>query len=164
MTGTTACAPSAVNVVDYLLGGARGDGTPPAWRSTVEREVGAFVHEYPARLSLREPDAARTILAPDPRFQWIEDGVRRYASADDVVETLASFPPETEVSTTLSDVDVVPLASDLATASAEFETTITGVAPEPIRFGGALSMVVERSSSGWRIVRGHSSSRRYDDR
>ena len=134
----------------------------PADRDRLAGEVEAFLERHHSTLEAREPDAIRQLYVTDERFAWFEDGVKRYASPEDIVKALAAYPAgmsiETEYSGTLVDV----LSPTLASVHTGFETKI-GEGEASFAFGGVITMLLERDAD-WRIVTGHSSSRRPERR
>ncbi|MDX2193546.1 MAG: nuclear transport factor 2 family protein [Gemmatimonadales bacterium] len=93
-----------------------------------------------------------------PAFRWVENGVVRYRSRDDIRRGLAALPPGLRVETRYTDTEVTALAPGVALLVTAFETTFTGMGPQPFRFGGLLTATVVRRAEGWRFASGHSSS------
>lgn len=119
----------------------------------------AFLKHYMDAAASADVDAIRGALASDGRFAWVEDGAVRYRSADDVLQGLASLPPDAEIVTELKDLEVVALGKTGAHAWGTFTTTL-GSGEQAFSFGGAISFVLERQKDGWKLVGGHTSSPR----
>ena len=122
-------------------------------------EVRSVLDRYLRAVESRDSAAIRRLYVADGRFVWIEDGMARYRSADEVLESLAAFPEGMAMSTTLANTVVVPVGADGAHAHTEF-TTEMGEGASGFSFGGAMSFFLERGPEGWRIVGGHVSSPR----
>jgi ketosteroid isomerase-like protein len=120
-------------------------------------EVAAFLDGYLAAISSRDAARIREAYVTDDRFVWIEDGKVRYRRVEEVLSSLANFPPDSPIRTELADLSVVPVGPGAAHAWASFKTTI-GEGSKAFTFGGAISFVLERDGSRWRVVSGHTSS------
>jgi len=118
-------------------------------------EVRATVEGYLQAVATRDTAAIRAVFVDDGRLAWLEGGEVRYRAVDAMLASLAEFPPEATLRTRLEDLTIVPAGSDAAHAWARFETTVSGSGG--FSFAGALSLVLERTPEGWRIVGGHSS-------
>ena len=135
----------------------RPDGSEEALadgRTMVEAEVTALIERYTAATAIRDTAAIRRYVLDDPRFVWFEEGEPRYRSADEILASLAMFPPEQSIETTLGEVRVVPVGEGGAMAWTDYETVVGDGA---FRFGGLIVFVLERGPDGWRIVGGQAS-------
>lgn len=133
------------------------DSAPPrAPLADLRSEVSAVVGRYAAAVEARDSATLREVFVDDDRLVWLEQGEVRYRSVDDMLSSLASFPPETSLVTRLEGLEVVPAGTSSAHAWARFETTV-GEGPESFSFDGVLSLVLERTERGWRVVGGHRS-------
>ncbi len=150
---TSACDPS-----DQATGDPHQAVEGPASNDPA-REVLSVLDRYLRAVESRDSAAIRRLYVDDGRFVWIEDGMVRYRSADEVLEGLAAFPAEMPMRTTLARTVVVPVGADGAHAHTEF-TTEMGEGAGGFSFGGAMSFLLERGPEGWQIVGGHVSSPR----
>ena len=129
----------------------------PVSASRVTEEVAAFLTEYLAAIGARDATKIRTAYVADDRFVWIEDGKVRYRKADEVIASLAMFPPGSAIRTELKDLTVVQVSESAAHAWATFRTSVRE-GPSGFAFGGAISLTLEREGASWKIVGGHTSS------
>lgn len=129
----------------------------PPTPATLKNEVAAFLDGYLAAIGARDAAKIRTAYIADDRFVWIEDGKVRYRRVEDVLSSLASLPADSPIRTELTDLSVAPVGQTAAHAWASFKTTV-GDGPKAFSFGGAISFVLERHGSSWRVVSGHTSS------
>lgn len=125
--------------------------------------VADFLKVYRTALDERDAAVLPTLYVDDERFEWLENGEVRYRSAEEVIASLASFPPEMRVESAYADTSVQCVGEDGAAVSMSFETTI-GEGESAFAFTGAISMTLERSDEVWRIVNGHTSTHGDDDR
>ena len=123
-----------------------------------EQEITAFLGSYAAAFSELDTALVRSLYIDDGRFIWLEDGKVQYHSPDAILEGLAALPPNMRVETDLIEPAITVLSDRLATVQSRFESRFYGPSGEGFSFGGVLSMVLERSASGWRIVSGHTST------
>lgn len=129
----------------------------PPVQASLKAEVTAFLNGYLGAIGARDAAKIREAYIADDRFVWIEDGKVRYRRVEDVLSSLASFPADNPIRTELADLSVVPVGPGAAHAWASFKTTV-GEGSKAFTFGGAISFVLERDGSRWRVVSGHTSS------
>lgn len=120
-------------------------------------DVARFLTHYIATLEARDPDAVRALFVDDERFAWFTDGERSYASPDEVLAGMQRYA-ELTFRTQLSDVQITPLDPRHAAASTRFVTELSGAEMPAYRYGGVITLIVERTDGGWRILRGHTST------
>jgi ketosteroid isomerase-like protein len=121
-------------------------------------EVTDLLERYAAATAARDTAAIRSFILDDPRYVWFEEGEARYRSADDVLLSLAMFPPDQSLETTLHDIQVIPVGEDGAMAWSSYDTVVRdGGGVETFRFGGLILFVLERRAGVWRIVGGQAS-------
>ena len=130
-----------------------GDSVSPK----VDAGITRFLADYTTPLRSDETARFAGWFHDDGALRWYENGALRYRSVAEMVAALGSFGAPVTVTTELADRDVQQLAPDMAVVGARFTTRIDGLG-EPIRFGGALTMLLERRDGAWRIRHGHSSS------
>jgi SnoaL-like domain len=123
----------------------------------LKNEVASFLQGYLVAIDRRDSVAIRGAFIADDRFVWIEDGRARYRHVGDVLSGLASFPAGSPIRTELFDLSVAPVGAAGAHAWASFKTTV-GEGSQAFAFQGAISFVLERDGTRWRIVSGHTSS------
>jgi hypothetical protein len=146
--GLAGCAgpPVAVESPDSLLDGVR-----------------SFLQRWNAAIAEGNANAVRSAYSDHPRFAWHEDGALRYRSREEIVASLASFPPGTRVQTELSEITVRALASPYVHVSAAFRTRIAMPAG-PFAFSGVFTATLERTADGFVFVDGHTSTKRPESR
>lgn len=123
------------------------------------QDVETFLNQYLEAAASGDAKAVRSALVDDGRFAWVEDGAVRYRGAEDVLEGLASLPPDAEIDTELKDLEVIAMGASGAHAWGTFITTIES-GEQAFSFGGAISFVLERQGDDWKLVGGHTSSPR----
>ncbi|NNF12035.1 MAG: DUF3225 domain-containing protein [Gemmatimonadetes bacterium] len=149
----SACERTDRSVDGVPVSGDQGSATDPS------TEVLAVLDRYLRAVESRDSATIRSLYVGDGRFVWIEDGMVRYRSADDVLEGLTAFPVEMPMRTTLTNPVVVRVGDNGAHAHTEFTTSI-GEGGSGFSFGGVMSFFLESGPEGWRIVGGHVSSPR----
>lgn len=125
----------------------------------VATEVEAFLRDYQAAIEGRDEEGVRSRLIPD-RYRWAEEGEVAYKHADDVIGSLSQFPPGTPIRTSLSGLEVTPVAGGRGAHAVASFTTELGSGEAAFTFGGVITFVLERTGDTWRIVGGHASSSR----
>lgn len=138
---------------------AHADDETPAGRD-VEAEVLAFLDRFDAAHTERDLDALRDLHVSDGRCRWYEDGQLRYADVDAIVEALAGFPEAMAVDTEYTEARVTPLGPRHAAVAARFSSSIAQGGRTVFAFDGVMTMVVEGQDDAWRVVSGHTSTRR----
>lgn len=131
--------------------------TAPPSPSNLRDEIATALELYLAAIDSRDAVRIRNAYVTDDRFAWIEDGKVRYRQVDEVLASLASFPASSPIRTELKDLKVVPVGQSAAHAWASFKTTV-GAGSRAFSFEGAISFVLERDGSSWKVVGGHTSS------
>ena len=127
-------------------------------RARVESGAADFLASYREVIEGDDTEAIRGLYVADERFAWFTDGVKKYTSADDVIAGLASMQGM-KFSTEASDVEVVPLAPDLAHARTAFRTKILQGETVVYEFSGVITWLLEEVQAGeWRVLTGHTST------
>ena len=129
----------------------------PSSSANLKSEVAAFLDDYVSAVGSRDAARIRNAYVTDDRFVWIEDGKVRYRKVDEVLASLSTFPPAATIRTELKDVSVVAVGPSAAHAWATFRTSVNQ-GQSGFAFGGAISFVLERQGTSWKVVGGHTSS------
>ncbi len=129
----------------------------------IDDQLTRFLESYRLAIETRDTTALRAMYVDDGRFQWIEDGSVRYRSPDEVVAALGALSGDLVIHAEYDRTVIAPVGASGASASMGFRTVI-GEGPSAYEFGGMISFVLEKGSTGWRIVGGHTSSSRSDSR
>lgn len=123
-------------------------------------EVQRFLGSYVTTIEARDTAALRTYLTDDRlRFVWYEDGEARYRTPAQVLKAVAELPSDAPPRTRLTGTTVLPLDSWTVWAAARFETSV-GSGESAYSFGGVMTVVLEREDGRWKILTGHTSTRR----
>ena len=149
----------AFSVLLGSLGCADVEEASPPLRGRIEGEIGEFLDSYRLAVEIRNDSLLRTLYADDGRFEWIEDGEIRYRSPEEVLAALAGLPSDMVIRTEYQRVGVFPLGDSGARVAMQFRT-VMGEGQSAYRFGGMISMALEKGPTGWRIVGGHTSTPR----
>lgn len=133
--------------------------SPPSPPQVSESEVMALLERY-AEAFAKEggEDAIRSLYVTDDRFSWYEDGSERYPTVDAILAQVSQMPPGMTFTTEYSETRVVPLTDGLAQVRTAFQTQLNSQDGGGFSFGGAITMLVEKSPEGWKILSGHTSS------
>ncbi len=141
------------------------DADDDARRDELHQEVLEFVDGYLAAFNTRDEEGIRAVCSTDDSFAWYEDGTLRYESADAILEAFAAFPEDMSFTTEFRDTRVRVLSTGevpAATIATLYRTEIGG--SMSFVFEGAQVLVLQREEESWRIVLGHSSSARTEER
>lgn len=126
-------------------------------QASLKNEVAAFLQGYLVAIDRRDSVAIRSAFIADDRLVWIEEGRVRYRRVEEVLSGLAGYPAGSPIRTELVDLSVAPVGAAGAHAWASFKTTV-GEGSQAFAFQGAISFVLERDGTRWRILGGHTSS------
>lgn len=129
-----------------------------ATKSEIELEVREFLTIYGESLASRDEAAIRQVYVDDERMAWFEDGSLKYQSVEDVLTSLKSIPAGMKIETEYTDLQVEVLGTNIATASAKFDTKVTAEGSPAFGWAGAMTMLLEKGPNGWRLLSGHSST------
>lgn len=122
-------------------------------------DVAAFMDSIPARLHAAGPIGWLDLFDAEGGFRMATDGVLLFPSHDSATTFLEAFGPTTrEMAIAWDSVRVELLAPGVALAETGYRESITDTAGTVSRFGGHVSMLLRRGSSGWRIRHLHWSS------
>ena len=128
----------------------------------ISAQVESFLHHYVEALERRDETEVVGLFVEDERFAWFTDGAKSYDSASDVLAGLERFADLT-FETRLDDIQVLPLANTLASATTRFVTELTLPGGDTTEYGGVITFLVEKGGvvdgePRWRIVLGHTST------
>lgn len=126
-------------------------------RRRIESEVLAFLSHYAEAIAERDEPAIRDLYVNDDRFAWYTDGALTYRSADDVIESLRSYPGM-RFETTFSKVFAIPLSATRVSARCTFTTRMTIPGEEDHAYSGVTTMLLEKQRGTWRVLEGHAST------
>jgi len=121
-------------------------------------ELEAFVERYLDAFNSQDADGIRSVCSAREAFAWFEDGELRYPSVDRILEVIAAMPPGMRFETRLEGRELRLVSDEVATLATGFVTTASG--PATFSFEGSMTLVLERESDGWRILLGHTSTKR----
>lgn len=140
-----------------LTGCARETG-PEAFEAA-ERGARAAIEAYAEAVNAMDFDSAGTFYTLSGDFQWIEEGVVRYHSAEEADESLAGLGAMASSTTlTLSDLTVTALGPEAAVATCHFVQEVGIEGGAGFSFAGAMTIVLRREGGRWLFVSGHTSS------
>lgn len=145
------------------LAGCAGAPATPESPVALESEVKSFLQRWNTAIAEGNANAVRSAYSDSPRFAWHEDGALRYRSREEIVASLASFPPGTRIATELSDITARALSPSHVHVSAAFRTRIAMPAG-PFAFSGVFTATLERTAEGLVFANGHTSTKRPESR
>ncbi len=125
----------------------------------VEKQIKAFIIHYIATLEGKNEKAIRALFIEDDRFAWFTDGVKSYATIDDVLAGMRKYAG-IRFETTISRIHVVPLSASLASVRSKFRTKLTIPGAENHEYGGVITWLLEKApaSDEWKVILGHTST------
>ncbi len=168
MTDTTARTWVGAGLTLAALGALAllGCGDPGFDVDAARSSVDDFLGDYNAAFAAADTALIRELYVEDGRLVWLEDGVVKYRSVEDIFSSLAALPAGSRAETRFTDPQIQVFDAKHATVSAAFATTFTNPGGEGFAFGGAISMVLERNENAWQVLSGHTStaSQEWDSR
>jgi hypothetical protein len=105
-------------------------------------------------------DSLAALYAEERGFRWMEQGVIQYRSPEQIRQALRRVSPGTRIETSYFDTEILPLAPGVAAVATIFRTRYVGDGNPGTELGGVLAMTLVHRTGGWKILLGHSSSRR----
>lgn len=140
-----------------------GCGHPPAPLSAehaaaIADSARGFLSEFTRLSEAAEWDSLTQLYSTRDNFRFLENGRVQYTSAAAVRDALHSLSPGTRIRTDFSDVAVQPIAPGATGVTARFTSLFVDSAGGAFSFSGALSLLLEHESGGWRIITGHASA------
>jgi uncharacterized protein (TIGR02246 family) len=119
----------------------------------------AMLTAWREAVGTRNVERVAGFYADDPEFRWIEDGMVRYTSRQQLLEAYrGQMPSLRAMEFTLDNPQVTPLAPGVALVTTVFTQKITDTLGTVTGFAGVLTMTVIHADSGWRFLAGHTSS------
>ena len=131
-----------------------------AGSAAVRDSVKAVLKDFTNRMSTKDFDGAGKLYSDDSSFSWIENGSLSFRSAKDVRSSLQSLRSIPEIKLAYYETQIEVLAPKVATVRTEFSQTFVDRPGRGTTYGGFLTMTVVREAAGWRILNGHTSSRK----
>jgi uncharacterized protein (TIGR02246 family) len=145
-----------------LLGCTRSAPTAPLapeHRAAIVDSVTTMLTAWREAVDTRDADRVATFYADGPEFRWIEDGMVRYTSRQQVLEAYRGLMPSLRaLAFTLDNPQVTPLAPGVALVTTVFTEKLTDTLGTVTGFAGTLTLTVVHADSGWRFLAGHTSS------
>lgn len=133
--------------------------TAPEDLAAVEEGARAAIEAYVDAASALDLDSAGSFYSDSDDFQWLEQGVVRYGSAQAARESFAGLAAmASSARLTLSDLTVTALGPVAAVATCHFVQEIGIDGGAGFSFSGAMTIVLRNEDGRWVFVSGHSSS------
>lgn len=130
--------------------------SPPS-TAEARQELRPFLERWNAAMATHDTATIQTSYVPDDRLRWFEDGALRYRSVEEILNALRQFPPGTHIVTSLSEIEAEWLTPQLIHGSAQFRTRMS-MPGQTFEYAGVFTLVIERTETGWRFLRGHTST------
>jgi len=130
----------------------------PARTAAIRDSVQAALDGFCRYSAAGQWDSVLTFYADDPQFRWVEEGVVKVRSVDQIRGYFRGLPPGMKIETTYRELDVTPLAPGAASVVTGFETTLIDSAGQRFSFSGLLTMALVHRAGRWQFLTGHSSS------
>ena len=142
-----------------ITGCARPADLTPSHRAAIIDSVGTMLAAFRAAADSLDPDSVASFYVPDSTFRWIEDGVIRYTSRDEIAAAYRGVVGTVTATRLLYDGTVItPLAPGVAAVVAGFAQQFTMRDGMQGGFAGAITAVVVHRPAGWQFLQGHTSS------
>jgi hypothetical protein len=131
----------------------------PAHRSAIIDSVGTMLADFRAAAGSLDSDSVARFYVSDSTFRWIEDGVIRYTSRDQIAAAYRGMVGSVTATRLLYDGTVItPLAPGVAAVATGFAQQFTMRNGLSGGFAGAVTAVVVHRAAGWQFLQGHTSS------
>lgn len=124
---------------------AEGLGQKTVDSSKNDRGIEEFLARWNEAIASKDYVTIRRSYVSDVRFKWFEDGKLRYASVDEILTVLNTFPKDATISTKLGSPDVSSLSDRLAFVSATFKTKIA-IQSGSIELDGVFTAILRTGS------------------
>lgn len=137
---------------------------PPPFDAAAQRAVADSVRatfaDYVARLNARDIDSVIRFYSHDSSFVWMEDGMVRYRTPDDIRKELARLPSYKQVRFSFDAPLVIALGPGAATLTSTFDQALLDSAGGGFAVVGAMTIAARHTPAGWKWATGHTSVRR----
>ena len=125
-------------------------------RGAIVDDVRRFLRDYQNAVSSGDLAAIAQLYDDDPAFHWIENGKVSYESHAALVAVFKGFQSSVqELQLSVRDTRIEPLAPTVANVSGSYSQVFIDQAGKRYETAGAMTLVVVRRDSGWRILMGH---------
>lgn len=98
------------------------------------------------------------LYADEPQFRWVTNGAVVARSVEEIRKNLTAQPAGSRSENTYQDVEITPLAPDVAEVTTRFQVRLVDPAGGGFSFGGMMTMILVQRGDGWKILSGHASS------
>ncbi len=148
-----------------LVGSLAGCATPAAPAFTAAHQaaivdsVSTMLENFREAVGSLDADSVAQFYVADSTFRWIEDGVVRYTSRDEIAAAFRGLVGMVTATRLLYDGTLItPLAPGVAALSAGFAQQFTMREGMKGGFAGAITAVVVHRDAGWQFLQGHTSA------
>jgi len=150
---------TALAVVAVVSGCSRPTAFTAAHRSAIVDSVNTMLTAFRQAAGSLDPDSVARFYVTDSTFRWIEDGVIRYTSRDQIAAAYRGVVGTVTATRLLYDGTVItPLAPGVASVVTGFAQQFTMRDGLSGGFAGAVTAVVVHRAEGWQFLSGHTSS------
>ncbi|MEP6765885.1 MAG: nuclear transport factor 2 family protein [Gemmatimonadaceae bacterium] len=131
-----------------------------AGEAAIRDSVKAVLGEFTSKMSKKDFDGAGRLYSDDSSFSWVENGSLGFQNAKDVRASLKTLSNIPEIKLSYYETQISVLAPKVATVRTEFSQTFSDKPGRGTTYGGFLTMTMVREKDGWKILNGHTSSRK----
>lgn len=131
-----------------------------AGEAAIRDSVKAVLNDFTSKLSKKDFVGAGNLYSDDSSFSWIENGALGFQSAKAVRASLKTLSNIPEIKLSYYETQISVLAPKVATVRTEFSQTFNDKPGRGTTYGGFLTMTIVREKDGWKILNGHTSSRK----
>lgn len=135
-----------------------------SWASAIRDSAATTLQALRRYSEAAQWDSLAVLYSDAPAFRFVENGHVRYRSAAEIRQALASVPSGTRIQNTYRETEIVALAPGLADVTTLFQTSFVDSGGARFSYQGAVTLTLAHEPTGWRIIRGHSSSPQATDR
>lgn len=129
-----------------------------AWASAIRDSASTMLQALRRYSEAAQWDSVAALYSESPGFRFAENGTLRYPSSAAIRQALGSVPIGTRIQTQYRNTEIAALAPGLADVVTLFQTSFVDSGGTRFSFEGAVTLLLAHESTGWRIIRGHSSS------
>ena len=131
-----------------------------AGEAAIRDSVKAVLNDFTSKMNKKDFAGAGSLYSDDSSFSWIENGALAFQSAKDVRASLKTLSNIAEIKLSYYETQISVLAPKVATVRTEFSQTFNDKPGRGTTYGGFLTMTIVREKGGWKILNGHTSSRK----